>query len=39
VRILDEALRSAEIDRAAVYVTNAVKHFKCRPAGSVRLHQ
>jgi DNA polymerase len=37
--ILDEALRSAEIDRAHVYVTNAVKHFKWRPAGKVRLHQ
>jgi DNA polymerase len=38
-RILDEALREAEIDRSQVYVTNAVKHFKWRPAGKVRLHQ
>src|SRR5262249_30682957 len=38
-RILDEALRGAEIDRSRVYVTNAVKHFKWRPAGKVRLHQ
>jgi len=38
-RVLDDALRSAGIDRADVYVTNAVKHFKWRPAGKVRLHQ
>jgi DNA polymerase len=38
-RILDQALRAAEIDRADVYVTNAVKHFKWRPAGKVRLHK
>jgi len=38
-RILDRALEEAGIDRDAVYVTNAVKHFKWRPAGKVRLHQ
>jgi DNA polymerase len=38
-RILDEAIRAAEIDRTDVYVTNAVKHFKWRPAGKVRLHK
>ena len=38
-RILDRALEEAGIDREAVYVTNAVKHFKWRPAGKVRLHQ
>jgi uracil-DNA glycosylase len=38
-RILDQALESAGIDRARVYITNAVKHFKWRPAGKVRLHQ
>lgn len=38
-RLLDRALEEAGIDRAAVYVTNAVKHFKWRPAGKVRLHQ
>jgi uracil-DNA glycosylase len=27
-RLLDEALEAAGVDRAAVYVTNAVKHFK-----------
>ena len=38
-RVLDEALAEAGIDRNAVYLTNAVKHFKWRPAGKVRLHQ
>jgi uracil-DNA glycosylase family protein len=38
-RLLDEALDDAGIDRSATYVTNAVKHFKWRPAGKVRLHQ
>ena len=32
-------MREAQIDRGEVYVTNAVKHFKWRPAGKVRLHQ
>jgi DNA polymerase len=30
-RLLDEALTAAGIDRTAVYVTNAVKHFKWKP--------
>jgi DNA polymerase len=38
-RLLDEALVTAGIDRATVYVTNAVKHFKWKPAGKRRLHQ
>jgi uracil-DNA glycosylase len=38
-RVLDRALDEAGIDRGDVYVTNAVKHFKWRPAGKVRLHQ
>ena len=38
-RVLDEALADAGIDRNAVYLTNAVKHFKWRPAVKVRLHQ
>jgi DNA polymerase len=37
--MLARALRSAEIDRGEVYVTNAVKHFKWRPRGKRRLHQ
>jgi uracil-DNA glycosylase family protein len=38
-RILDEALAAAGIDRATVYVTNAVKHFKWRAVGKRRLHE
>jgi uracil-DNA glycosylase len=38
-RILDRALVEADIDRNTVYVTNAVKHFKWKPQGKVRLHQ
>jgi uracil-DNA glycosylase len=38
-RILDVALEKAGIDRAAVYVTNAVKHFKWEPRGKRRIHQ
>jgi uracil-DNA glycosylase len=38
-RVLDEALAAAAIDRDAVYLTNAVKHFKWRPRGKRRLHQ
>ena len=37
--LLDEALHDAGIDRGTIYVTNAVKHFKWREAGKVRLHQ
>jgi DNA polymerase len=38
-RLLDEALLDVGIDRKSIYLTNAVKHFKWRPAGKVRLHQ
>ncbi|MGB3438817.1 MAG: UdgX family uracil-DNA binding protein [Actinophytocola sp.] len=40
-RLLDKALDEAGIDRAKVYVTNAVKHFKYKPAerGKRRIHQ
>lgn len=38
-RILDRALEDAGIERSSTYVTNAVKHFKWRPAGTVRLHK
>jgi DNA polymerase len=37
-RMLDRALAEAQIDRGAVYVTNAVKHFKWTPRGKRRLH-
>jgi DNA polymerase len=40
-RVLDRALAEAGIDRASVYLTNAVKHFKfTRPErGKTRLHK
>jgi len=37
-QVLDEALAAARIPRAAVYVTNAVKHFKWEPRGKRRIH-
>jgi DNA polymerase len=37
-RVLDEALEAAGIDRAAAYVTNAVKHFKWTARGKRRIH-
>jgi uracil-DNA glycosylase family protein len=37
--VLTRGLEEAGIERSAVYVTNAVKHFKWRPAGTRRLHQ
>jgi len=38
-RELDRGLEAAGIDRRAVYVTNAVKHFKFEPRGKRRIHQ
>jgi uracil-DNA glycosylase len=38
-RLFDAALAEAGIERKAVYVTNAVKHFKYEPRGKRRLHQ
>ena len=38
-QLLDQALNEAGIDRAKVYVTNAVKHFKWEPRGKRRIHQ
>ena len=38
-RVLDRALAAAGIDRARVYVTNAVKHFSFEPRGKRRIHQ
>jgi DNA polymerase len=39
--LLDEALEEAGIDRAEVYVTNVVKHFKWAPSerGKRRIHK
>lgn len=40
-RLLNDALEQAGIDRAEVYVTNVVKHFKWTPAerGKRRIHK
>ncbi len=38
-QLLNRALLEAGIDRRAVYVTNAVKHFKFVPRGKRRMHQ
>lgn len=38
-RELDQALKAAGLDRAKVYVTNVVKHFKNEPRGKRRLHK
>ncbi len=38
-RLLDRALLDAGIDRSAVYVTNAVKHFKFEMRGKRRIHK
>jgi DNA polymerase len=37
-KLLDRALEEAGIDRAHVYVTNVVKHFKWEPRGKRRIH-
>ena len=38
-KVLDRALARAGIERAAVYITNAVKHFKNEPRGKRRIHK
>jgi uracil-DNA glycosylase len=38
-RILDKALAEVGISREEIYLTNAVKHFKWRPAGKRRIHE
>lgn len=38
-RLLDKAIAEAGLDRAAVYLTNAVKHFKFRREGKRRIHE
>lgn len=37
-QLFDRALADAGIDRASLYLTNAVKHFKFERRGKVRLH-
>ena len=38
-KVLDRALESAGIERNAIYITNAVKHFKNEPRGKRRIHK
>ena len=38
-KLLDRAMADAGIDRASVYVTNAVKHFKFEERGKRRIHK
>jgi DNA polymerase len=38
-QVLDRAVEKVGIDRAKIYVTNAVKHFKFEPRGKRRIHQ
>jgi len=38
-RVLDDALEEADIDRTAVFITNAVKHFKFTTRGKRRIHK
>jgi len=38
-QLFDRALGEAGVDRGAVYVTNAVKHFKFTPRGKRRIHE
>jgi uracil-DNA glycosylase family protein len=37
--LLDKSLEEAGIDRAKVYITNVVKHFKWEPRGKRRIHK
>jgi uracil-DNA glycosylase family protein len=37
--LLDRALKEAGIERADVYITNVVKHFRFRARGKRRIHQ
>ncbi len=38
-KLLDRALAEAGVDRAHVFVTNAVKHFSWEPRGKRRIHK
>ena len=37
--VFERSVAAAGLDRDALYVTNAVKHFKFKPRGKRRLHQ
>ena len=38
-QLLDRALAEAAVERRAIYLTNAVKHFKWEPRGKRRMHK
>ncbi|SCX04997.1 UdgX family uracil-DNA binding protein [Agrobacterium rosae] len=38
-KVFDQVLRETGLDRKAMYVTNAVKHFKYEARGKKRIHQ
>ncbi|MEO7495868.1 MAG: UdgX family uracil-DNA binding protein [Massilia sp.] len=38
-KLLDQVCEQAGLDRRAIYLTNAVKHFKWEPRGKRRLHK
>lgn len=38
-QLFDRVAQEAGLDRAAIYLTNAVKHFKFAPRGKRRIHQ
>lgn len=38
-RVLDDAIKTAGLERGELYITNAVKHFKWQPRGKRRLHK
>ncbi|MEO8629900.1 MAG: UdgX family uracil-DNA binding protein [Betaproteobacteria bacterium] len=38
-RLLDRALDEIGLQRASLYITNAVKHFKWEPRGKRRIHK
>lgn len=38
-KLLDRALEEAELERAQLYLTNTVKHFKYEQRGKARLHK
>src|SRR4051794_21583531 len=38
-QLFDRAIAEAGLDRATLYVTNAVKHFKYEPRGKRRIHK
>jgi uracil-DNA glycosylase len=38
-KVFDQVTGEVDLDRSALYVTNAVKHFKYEPRGKRRIHQ